>query len=116
MSTITKPEHWTVGAVTKDGWKINRTRAFFAVLQKGEGRSAEWAVEFIDGTRKPAKSSAHAGEQGRAYRDRQQAKGVVVKRTRTTTKAPAKKTAAKAPAKKAPAKKTTTRKAPAKKA
>jgi DNA-binding protein HU-beta len=110
MSTITKPEHWTVGAVTKDGFTVARVRQFFAVLKKGEGKETVWETELISGKRLKAKSSAEAGEKGRAYRDEQKAKGVTVAR------ATAKKTAAKLPVKKAPAKKTTTRKAPAKKA
>ena len=103
-----KPEHWTVGATTKDGWTVVRVRQFFAVLKKAsEGKPTEWAAETIEGKRLAAKSSGDAGEKGRTYRDAQQAKGVTVKRTRT---APAKKAAA--PAKKAAAKKA----APAKKA
>jgi hypothetical protein len=58
-------------------------------------RPTEWAVETIDGKRQAAKTSAEAGEKGRAYRDKQKAKGVTVARTPRTTKAPAKKTATK---------------------
>jgi len=95
----TRPAHWVIGETTKDGYTVVRVRAFFAVLKNDE-KPAKWAVEFIDGKRKTAKTSSEAGQMGRDYRDAQTAKGVQVKRTRKAAEAPAKK----APAKKAPAK------------
>lgn len=112
---LVRPDHWVVGK-KKAGWTVVRVRAFFAVLKGEKDGKTTWAMETITGKITPAKSSAEAGEKGRAYRDAQQAKGATVKRTSAPAKkaaaAPAKKAAA--PAKKAAAKKATTAKAPAK--
>lgn len=108
--TKQKPATWTVGAKVEGGWTVVRVRSFFAVLKNDE-KPAAWAFQTVDGKITKAKSSAEAGEKGRAYRDAQLAKGVKVERAPRTAKAPAKKapakSAAKAPAKKAPAKKAT---------
>ena len=103
----TKPNHWTVGSTTKDGFTVARVRQFFIVLKKQhDGKPTKWATELINGKRLKATSSVDAGVKGRAFRDEQKAKGVTVARAPRTAKAPAKKTTArKAPAKKAAARK-----------
>jgi hypothetical protein len=103
--TKQKPATWTVGAKVEGGWTVVRVRQFFAVLKNDE-KPAAWAFQTIDGKITKAKSSAEAGEKGRAYRDAQKAKGITVERAPrkpAAKKAPAK-SAAKAPAKKASAK------------
>ena len=77
--TKQKPATWTVGAKVEGGWTVVRVRQFFAVLKNDE-KPAAWAFQTIDGKITKAKSSAEAGEKGRAYRDAQKAKGITVER------------------------------------
>ena len=72
----TKPNHWTVGTTTEG--RVHRRPGPPVLRRPQEVRTTSprrWEVELIDGKRIKAKSSADAGEKGRAYRDAQQAKG-----------------------------------------
>lgn len=91
----TKPNHWTAGTTTEDGWTVARVRPFFAVLKKQDEKDTTWAVELLDGKRLEADSSVDAGEKGRAYRDAQKAQGVTVERDRNPAKAKKNKATAK---------------------